>query len=223
MINHTWKFVFVHIPKTGGTSVAHALDQLCTYRDLQLGGTDFGEASHRAYQDKYGIGKHSFAAELRRCLGREAWATYTSFAVFRDPVDRALSTYRYLRLHQDHYTFMSDIDDFGSLIRSKIWQTPGPDRMFMPQTRWIRNERKPLKPIVDTLLLLTDLDRGLQGVLSEAGVPSSKTKKISLDRFNSTDGSKFASEPSEQDLDIVRNRYAEDYETLSTYGFSATS
>ena len=64
--------VFVHVPKTGGTSVARALY-----------GTDGG--GHRTLRD--------YRAELGDAFVDRAF----SFAVVRDPVERLASAFRYLR------------------------------------------------------------------------------------------------------------------------------
>ena len=65
--------LFVHVPKTGGTSVARAL---------------------------YGTegGGHRTVREVRAALGRQRADALFSFAVVRDPVGRAASAYRYLAL-----------------------------------------------------------------------------------------------------------------------------
>ena len=64
--------VLVHVPKTGGTSIARALY-----------GTD-------------GVG-HRTARDLRDELGAGAWARAFTFAVVREPVDRLASAFRYLK------------------------------------------------------------------------------------------------------------------------------
>lgn len=63
--------VSVHVPRTGGTAVAHA-----PY------GTD-------------GVG-HRTALDLQDALGH-AWAEAFTFAVVREPVDRLASAFRYLK------------------------------------------------------------------------------------------------------------------------------
>jgi len=60
--------IFVHIQKTGGTSIARAL----------------GQPVHPAY-------KHWFAPELRSLVGSEAWDNALKFTFVRNPWDRLVS------------------------------------------------------------------------------------------------------------------------------------
>lgn len=62
--------IFVHIPRTGGTSVSTAL---------------------------YTAGvAHRTAEEIRRATGAQLWEAYPAFAIIRDPVGRLLSAYTYV-------------------------------------------------------------------------------------------------------------------------------
>jgi hypothetical protein len=96
IINHSHRFVFVHIPKNAGTSVAHYLSQLSTYRDQEIGATELGEAIAPAFRGRFQLHKHSTFAEIEEATGPEIH-DYTSVAVVRDPVDRVRSLYSFLR------------------------------------------------------------------------------------------------------------------------------
>ena len=96
IINHSHRFVFVHIPKNAGTSVAHYLSQLSSYRDQEIGATDLGEAIAPAFRRRFRLHKHSTFAEIEERTGPET-ADYRSIAVVRDPADRARSIYSFLR------------------------------------------------------------------------------------------------------------------------------
>lgn len=39
IVNHTHKFIFVHVPKSAGTSVTQMFSEYSSYRDLEVGGT----------------------------------------------------------------------------------------------------------------------------------------------------------------------------------------
>ena len=43
IISHTHRAIFVHIPKTAGTSITALIEPALRWNDLVLGGTTFGE------------------------------------------------------------------------------------------------------------------------------------------------------------------------------------
>lgn len=71
MISHSLRCIFVHIQKTGGSSVRQALQM----------------AQHDA-------DKHRFARELRARYGEAYWRSYFKFAFVRNPWDRLVSWWR---------------------------------------------------------------------------------------------------------------------------------
>lgn len=85
------KFIFVHIPKTGGSSIEKALglfgrdnngaNELCA--DIL-----YGTAGDRALQ-------HLPAREISRLLSRRAFNGYFKFAFVRNPYERTVSAYHF--------------------------------------------------------------------------------------------------------------------------------
>ena len=55
------KFCFIHIPKTGGTTITAAYEPHMLFDDVVLGGTMLGEALQSRYRDRFGVHKHSGA------------------------------------------------------------------------------------------------------------------------------------------------------------------
>jgi hypothetical protein len=68
MISHDLRCIFVHIQKTGGSSVRQALKMA-----------------------QHDLNKHRFALELRAGYGEEYWRSYFKFAFVRNPWDRLVS------------------------------------------------------------------------------------------------------------------------------------
>ena len=96
IISHSKKFIFVHIHKTGGSSLSLALQPFLAWNDLILGGSDLGEKTNHLFFAQYGLHKHSTLEEIKAICGTEILDAYTSLALVREPTDRAVSLYNYI-------------------------------------------------------------------------------------------------------------------------------
>tara|TARA_B100000287_G_scaffold423464_1_gene466760 strand:+ start:113 stop:736 length:624 start_codon:yes stop_codon:yes gene_type:complete len=93
IINHKYKFVFLHIPKTAGTSITKALSPFCNKWDTILG-CDCGP-EEIVKDDGFKIHKHSNAQDIKTYMTSERWTNYFKFTFVRNPVDRAVSLYEW--------------------------------------------------------------------------------------------------------------------------------
>lgn len=96
IICHSRKFIFIHIHKTGGTSVERALDPHLAWNDLILGGSPFGEKIQQPYAKKFGLNKHSSVAEIEAVCGSGILDEYFVFSVVRNPLTRLCSMYNFV-------------------------------------------------------------------------------------------------------------------------------
>jgi hypothetical protein len=154
IINNTFQFVFVHIPKSAGTTVTSLLSRYSSYCDIELGGTPLGEAIQPHFQKRYGLQKHSTFSEIRTVVGEVMLKRYFSFAFVRNPYSRAYSAYKYLsRARKDNQiASLADFDnfeDFGAFVSSSYFQSQGYDRMMMPQSIWVARDNRSLDIAVD--------------------------------------------------------------------------
>lgn len=169
IVNHTHKFIFVHVPKAAGTSVSELFSQYSRYNDLEVGGTELGEALQHAYKRRFGLTKHSTAAEIRDVVGADTWGGYTSFAFVRDPYARAQSTFHFMkRWHGNkemkRLNFMDDLADFRAFVLSDVFSSQKAHRLLWPQARWLQGPDGEL--IVDEVGRLETIDTDLQRLLS---------------------------------------------------------
>lgn len=120
-ISNSKKFVFVHLHKCGGTSIERALDQEMQWNDVVLGSTKYGEKLQKVYEKKFGIYKHSSAADIKNLMGEELWDDYFTFSIVRHPIDRMVSFYEYLKTYYlggyrgTAIKFMYAIDQLSSI------------------------------------------------------------------------------------------------------------
>jgi len=136
--------VFIHITKTGGTSIEHA----------------FGLRGSC----------HWSAMELRAC-NAPAFDRALSFAVIRHPLDRAVSLYEYARhggtgstLDRAKWQWVAQVDDFGQFVEQLTSNRSLQGGHFATQRSFVfksrGNDTDHLQ--VDALLCLDSLEDGLR-------------------------------------------------------------
>jgi len=135
--------IFLHLPKTGGTTLQHILqrcypqDQIRTFKDPnrqreieefeQVAATNRG--AYRLIQGHLSFGFH------RHLPGDSTYIT-----LLREPIARALSFYYYAKSHRDHYLYRSlaggDVD-LRTLLKER---TPTTHELFNLQTSMIAGD-----------------------------------------------------------------------------------
>jgi len=96
IISHKYKFLFIHLPKTGGTSIEKQFSTMDGVLSLScpFGRTPSAEGPRGRLADGLHFGlKHAKAHELQQLLGPEIWDTYYKFAIVRNPFSKTLSSY----------------------------------------------------------------------------------------------------------------------------------
>lgn len=150
--------------------MTHRLSTLTTYRDLELGGTAFGEGIAPFYGKRFKLRKHSTAREILEVVGPEVWNASFTFAFVRNPFARAYSIYRFLREWREWKGSeqMDKYDSFASFVQSSFFEGDGPDRMLRPQFFWVRDE--PGNSIIKFVGRVEKLHEDLSGIFKQIGV-----------------------------------------------------
>lgn len=104
-------FAFVHVPKTGGVSLSNPLAWFCDvtaprfYRG-PIRREQMNQIQLRTYE------RHLTGLEIAAAVGAERWSRMESFGVVRDPLERIMSYFGYVRRLKDHaaHASMKDLD-----------------------------------------------------------------------------------------------------------------
>lgn len=117
-------FIFVHIPKTGGTSLALALEARAHRDDILIGDTP--KARRRkgrvgGVQAAGRLWKHSTLSDIAGLVPPEQIAGAFTFTLVRNPWDRLVSYYHWLRQQGfDHPAVrQAQAGDFSSFLQAR--------------------------------------------------------------------------------------------------------
>lgn len=102
---HEAKYFFVHIPKTGGTSVHKVL------HSEESGG--YGVKNKKAVH-------HCTASEYIQRFGQDVWDEYVTFAVCRNPYDRFLSSFYASPIPNLGFKNKQSIDEFIQSVKEIV-------------------------------------------------------------------------------------------------------
>lgn len=102
-ISHKYKLIFIHIPKCAGISVWNSLD-------LSVSADNLISITKPALQ-------HLHPKELiGNYIDKKTWDSYKKFTIVRNPYDRVISDYFWLKMNSDSASVVNgDFDDFLSL------------------------------------------------------------------------------------------------------------
>ena len=208
MILDKEKLIFVHIPKNAGTSIKKAFNYK-SKGEVIKGGVDYGFNEMMVGHKHWTIGK------IKKEYPKE-YASYKKFAIIRNPYERMVSWYAYLKRYRlgndllNTYKYNSKtnsyeifetqkapIDEFKAWVKNPFIIDPR-DWLLNNQCHWIDD--------TVSLLRLENLNEDLNSFFN---------KEFSIDKKNGTSRYKTESYYDEKTSNIVYDRYKEDFEKFN--------
>lgn len=119
LLSHKYNFLFVHIAKTGGTSVRNAL-QKYRWRDPYYIPQFIASKMSGLLHHEVGIKmpRHARIICAREMLPYEFFNRLFKFAFVRNPWDLQVSSFHHIRRERPH--LMQGMDDFETFLRWKL-------------------------------------------------------------------------------------------------------
>ncbi len=218
LLSPEYKFVFVHVPKTAGSSLDMALRPYCISPKRTLWRSltrrlPIVEAPHRAH-----FRIHDTADFIRRKLSPDVYDRLTSFAVVRDPFDHAVSHYEYMKQYRspkiaENFSQMSFLD----YLTYRTTPRRSFDRIFarLPdQSYFLCDRRGDVQ--VKQVLKFENLQADFNALAKTLNLPHFELPKINPARSRKAD-TNVASYFDDATAQLVRKIYARDFEN---FGYS---
>ena len=125
IISKSRGFIFVHLPKCGGTSVEQAFARHAGWSDIIVGSTRLGEFLTPYYRWRYGLKKHSRASQIRSAVAPQLWDHAWKAALVRHPMRALESLHGWIAGLVDDYKVQQQIDHAEFVRRTNAGALPG--------------------------------------------------------------------------------------------------
>jgi len=198
LISQRHKFIFVHIYKNAGTSIANALLPFAASQWQWMASRALRKLNVSAPFDPRPFPMHVTAPEMISKMGKDLFDSCFSFAIVRNPWDWQVSLYRYMLkdpLHRQHELAKS----FGSFERYLQWRCEG-GTAFQKDFIYSRDNQL----LVDYVGRFEHLEEDFKTICSRIGISAS------LPKLNVSNETPFQEYYTEETRELVRRTFEPD-------------
>ena len=205
MISHKYKCIFVHIPKTGGSSIENVIWPLKSDRTIE----NLWMGYVKPYYNKYQTGgmQHLTAEQIRTEIGEDIFKSYYKFAVVRNPWEKAVSQYVYMkRKRKDLRQFIgmrrwTSFKNYLQLIPKRTHV------QWMKQMEFLTDGQNNV--LVDKVLRFEHLESEFQKVMDHLGIHDTQ-----LPHVNQSKRKHYTKYYDDVSIQMVADFYREDIRRL---------
>jgi len=215
MISKDKKIIFVHIPKTGGSSIEKCLSRVFDENIVINGDNSIVKGNIKnLYENSYNSFKHSTIMELRNHYKDKDFNEFHKFAVIRNPWDRLLSLYRWSSGRTGVYNNKTNLVDSQHIKGGARYDKKQflnyfngvkeideyNKRALWTINRYVCDEKDNI--MVDTLLDFENLNNDFIELNSRLGLTTN-----SLPHINRTNTKNFRKVMDEEVIQTIRHHY----------------
>jgi hypothetical protein len=188
MINHKYKFLFIHIPKTSGRSTELCLNRRCGKDDTGTrlnGPLQLLRNPHKTLDDYYKI------------YSKQELKSYFKFTIVRNPFDRIVSEYFYSRKRR-----LTQSRDFKTFVVNGEIDTQSYPNHNIPQIDFFVDKKR-----IDYIAKFENLQEDFKTICDKIKIPHQE-----LPHHNNTKHKHYTEYYDDETRQIVAEKYAKDIE-----------
>lgn len=202
IISHRHKFIFIHVWKTGGTSVSRALAPFAE-NECQKAGFLRGLFEKRKPLSS-DFDKHITSAELAEKLDQKYFKNYFKFAFVRNPLSWEVSYYHFITQKPNNHPQKEIIRQLGSFENYIPWAAEH-EMMKRSQSTFLYDKNG--NSLVDFVGKYEELEEGMNYVAKKLGLSG-----LELKRHNSSKHSNYQDYYTKESANIVMEAMKGDFE-----------
>jgi chondroitin 4-sulfotransferase 11 len=188
-ISHKYKTIFVHIPKTGGSSVEKLLG-------ITIGKDNLYSYCPPVYQ-------HMVPRIIKEYIEDDVWTSYYKFTIVRNPYTRIVSDYVWMQQYKATGVYGMSFNDFIKLrhkiVKNDAYATNMYYDHFIPQVEYFKDI------IYDNVCYYENLKNDISEVMQKINCD------VDLPHVNKTKHDESMKYYTKEDIKLVNDMYKDDF------------